>query len=100
MFSKQCPFDILDSHYNCYAKIELEEGYIYAQPMEEDIEYYYDEYYYVETLDLKVINNTHIKVSFGYNFTSLTDYHFTFVFTEKKMKELLIQLFLYLNFFI
>lgn len=84
MFGKQCPFDILDSHYNCYAEIELEEGYIYAQPMEDDTEYYYDEYSYVETLDLKVINNTHVKLSFGYNFTSLTDYNFTFVFTEKK----------------
>ena len=82
-FDLQNNFDILDS-YNCYGEFELEDGYIYAQPMEDDTEYNYNEYSLLSTVDLKVKNKTHINVSFRYNFTSLTKYNFTFILTEKK----------------
>ena len=90
-FSKQDPFDILDQ-YNCYAEIGLQDGYIYAQPIEDDKEYkeyYYDEYSLLKTVNITTKNKTHIEVSFRYNFSELTEYNFTFIVTENKNEKII-----------
>ena len=91
-FTKHYPFDIQDYHYNCYAQFELEDGYIYAQPIEDDKEYkeyYYDEFSLLNTVNITTKNKTHIEVSFRYNFTQLTEYNFTFIITENKNEKII-----------
>ena len=88
-FYRQVLFDILDSNYNSYTEIELADGYIYAQPIEDDKEYSFNTYSLLNTVNIKIKNKTHIEVSFKYKFSELTEYNFTFIVTEDKNEKII-----------